>query len=408
MDAIEQLKQFLNDKLNTLQKKALSSKPNLYNQDQYDTVIQQLQINNLVDYIKKILAQLTLLKDMMRLANISKEQQLFHDFAPLYTYLDTNGFSMSNIIAIIFHLIEHNLKVMKEVEDITTIKPFEFRIATMDEFVKFLQLSNDEVSQLLKSGISLEVFGIELKPNAKFIPTYLIEQTHQKIQKHYLNQLDTYTALDIQKVIDALYELKMPGSFCGAFENKLKKELQKRTNNQMNVEKKEHPKSISSTLLSSKEYKEMIKVIKNAYNEYTGEFLVEMNEDEIDHLASLMIQLNYDRKRINQFYMDFKRSKMRSAKNRQAKNSIEEFAELAFDIEFYSKNIPRLKELEKDAIDYLYESFRWGEPDCRSWYQEFQNIVFKLKMSIPADYDSKYARAMRLATEEEQKRKYKK
>ncbi len=133
-----------------------------------------------------------------------------------------------------------------------------------------------------------------------------------------------------------------------------------------------------------------------------------MNEDEIDHLASLMIQLNYDRKRINQFYMDFKRSKMRSAKNRQAKNSIEEFAELAFDIEFYSKNIPRLKELEKDAIDYLYESFRWGEPDCRSWYQEFQNIVFKLKMSIPADYDSKYARAMRLATEEEQKRKYKK
>lgn len=415
MDAIEKFRQFLNDGLKSLQeyvllnKKILTDDDHMQNQNKQNSVFPQFDMMRVDllsrdrnDYIRNTLIRLSFFKNFIRLTNTIEENQLFHDFKGLCDYLEGNAFPTSDVIQIIFFFIENNLKVIVKEVDVKTIPPFRFTIASVSEMAEFYQLSDEEISSLRMRCNDIEDCGEQIKTDESFVPTSQLLSTHHTIQKHYLDKLDTYTESDIKKVIDAFYQLKVPGKFCGKLERELRKELQKREKKSISIPKQESSnKKVSSSLLTDKEYKNFIKEIREYYNEYTGEVLKPMTKEGVTRIVSKMIWVGYTRKSINQFYQGVNKS-MRVEK----KDSITQFMEQYDQFEYYSKDNLEIQQWLEEATTYLYEIFGcFSEADYAFWYQEFQSVLLQMNWKIPNTFDYEYMQAQNLFEQEKQKRK---
>ncbi len=356
--------------------------------------------NNEYKFIESVTYKLSAFKNFLLLANMEAGKMLYRDFYSLCTYLESLSLTVLDSFQILCTLIESNMKTGLLEKKVDEIPIFQFRMISYLEAYSFIYdqcYINEEVEKQTQNfGIDIRKKQIIKSYTSVDIPT--LQATHQVIQQCYLNKKDTYTKEDIERIVEAFYQLKVPAHFCEAFKTKLNKSIEKRVRETTNPCTRQQLK----LGLTDKEYKEKLKQIKEYYNGYTGEILKPIKEEQKSYLAMLMIELGYDRKDINQFYQDVNRNNL---VDNVKMDGIKEFYMLYSKIEFYSKKKFELQELLEEATSYLFELFGCMEEDYGFWYQEFQAVLFKMKMMIPNTFDYEYAQAELLVEKEKQKRK---
>lgn len=333
-----------------------------------------------------------------------KRSELFGNFLDISLMLQDSGLRGMDCFQVILYFIERNIEngILEE-EDIE-----------LKKCCRMMDITNNMVDQVIL-GEYYSIYTIRDEENArkklKSSPVPLemntLIYTHKQLQECYLDKKHSYTESDIQKIIEILYELGIDSCLCSNIEISLKKELKKRER-ELNAQKEHSIKSVvyevksdNMNIITDKEYKAIRKQIAEYYDEYTGEVLKSVTDEEMIQISSLMIQLGYDREKINQFYM----SVIRSRGNIKM-DSVTEFLKLYPKIEFYRRHNPiLLDKLLEEGIDYLYETFRCKKDEYDFWYQAIYDVVFQLKMIIPNKYDYEYEQAKQFLEQAKQKKK---
>ena len=334
-----------------------------------DKAASLLKKDNQNTYIKYFIFRLSLVKSFLKLVE-NPQLYLFQNLKGMCNYLEILSIPTTDCIEILLSCIENNIKLglLEEHSDITSSSIFQFTIVSTSEFLSFFKLEKTILSHLEEK----KYFGTIV--DTVEIPMSLLQSTHRVIKESYFQKKNTYTSADIKKIITAFHQLQIPGYFCGSFEKQLKSNLEKRK--KQTVVSTQTKEKISDRL-DIKQHLKIQKIIQIYWNDYTGKVRKAMTEEEIQYVASLMIQLKYDREEINCFF--------RSAKQllkKDIKNSIEEFISLYDRLDFYSRDDINLKQLQEEAVAYLLELYGCYSKDYDFWYQEFQSVVFKIRMQI--------------------------
>lgn len=413
MEPMEKLKQILEGDMNKLKEMLQENKKQFCDATNQINVLESQKNVDMTDgyielckkeqqFMETAAYHMSALQNFLVLVNMEKGKVLYRDFNALCTYLESISFATLDTFQILCTLIESNIKagLLEEEKKIEKIPFFQFKMMSYLEIHSNFynrQYTDEEIErrgQIL--GIDVREKKIIKSDTAVEIST--LQMTHQMMQQCYFDKKDTYTIDDIQKIVNALKQLKVPTRFCEAIKTKLNRNIEKR------LVQSNHPyiRQQIKLGLSDKEYKEKLKQVKEYYNGYTGEILKPIGKEQMIYLAALMIELGYDKKDINQFYQDVHRSNLQ---NNAKIDCITEFYMLYPKLEFYSKDNFELTGLLEEATSYLFELFGCVEEDYSFWYLEFQNVVFKLRMRIPNTYDYEYNQAVSLAEKEKQKSK---
>ncbi len=391
MDAIEKFKNYLETEMINIKEKLYNyrKKTNRENWNMKDMTFSSIQYLGYRDIL-------------MFLKN--KRSNLFGNFYVISLMLQDSGLRGVDCFQVIVYLIERNIEngILEE-KDIESKKCY-----------KMLDITNNMVDQIML-GEYYGIYTIRDEANARKklksgpVPLEMntLIYTHKQLQECYLDKKHSYTESDIQKIIEILYKLGIDSCLCSNIETSLKKEV-KKGEKESNAQKEHSTKSVvyevksaNTNIITDKEYKEIRNQIAGYYNEYTGEVLKPITDEEMIQISSLMIQLGYDREKINQFYMAVIRSK-----GNIKMDSVTEFLKLYPKIEFYRKHNPiLLDELLEEGIDYVYETFRCKKDEYDFWYRAIYDVVFQLKMRIPNKYDYEYEQAKQFLEQARQKKK---
>lgn len=276
------------------------------------------------------------------------------------------------------------------------------------ESFKFETVTDEEKAYYLSTGTrTLLERTEELDENGKnFVEEILENLESLVIDNHDQNKIaaekiieiliykeNAYDESDIDELIEALKIMEAEDELCLIMRRCLERNLEKRRRKEIKqtvIDKNDIFKINSNTskhYINDFEYRKLKKQVLEFYDLHTGELKKELSYEETLNIASIMIQLDYDKQEVYAFLI-------RALFN---ENKIESSNLLASFIHDYNKYIYYLgKESLLDILEYLKEMMIVNDEDYAYWKSGVEETINELNKQLPHKVDYEYELAKKM------------
>lgn len=361
------------------------------------TVLEETKARNLLsteqfintDKFKHLHHRYVLIKNWFRLIENSKkgqDYQFYSYFHQLSLYLEKHGFHVSDNLNLIMYYMECNINHGILEEEMKKIKEeqFELKMVPIVSFIK---------EMISMSRVPLEENKFDDIRNTVTLNTFILVEAHRTLQQHYFSKKDSYDENDIAESVNALCQLKVQDNVCIYFEEKLRKKLETRKQNQTKPKDKvvQSPtieSKPSKKYLTDQEYKALRKQVSKYYDIYHAKMVSPMTEEERMMTANFMIRMGLSKEELETYFK-------RTEPEYEYKNPLALLSLSYEKLKYYEEKLG-LQETLKTMKEYVQEMFIAQDEDYNFWKQNLQSELNRAIASLPSHYEYEYAQAQKV------------